>query len=180
MWEIGASNLECMATPWVRLFSRYTVQNFIHVKFFVVSTISMLLSTVPLLQQMTETCSLAILTSFLFLRVHYALKFIIGICVVAFYAWNVWVHRSNIFHVCYAYFSIKKKKQSRFFSVQYKMYFIYILQSSDTWNPHLEPKLAHILTVVFLTFSLHLIDRQVSLPKSHFHKKSSRRYLLIS
>ncbi|GAB1865684.1 adenylate cyclase [Camponotus japonicus] len=94
--EIGASNLECMATPW----------------------------------QMTETCSLAILTSFLFLRVHYALKFMIGICVVVFYTWNVWVHRPNIF------------------------------QSSDTWNPCLDPKLAHILTVVFLTFSLHLIDRQ--------------------
>ncbi|XP_070150500.1 adenylyl cyclase X E [Polyergus mexicanus] len=80
--------------------------------------------------QMTETCSLAILTSFLFLRVHYALKLMIGICVVAFYAWNVWVNRSNLFH------------------------------SSDTWNPYLEPKVAHILTVVFLTFSLHLIDRQ--------------------
>lgn len=80
--------------------------------------------------QMTETFSLAILTSFLFLRVHYALKFVIGIGVVAFYAWNVWVYRSNIF------------------------------QSSDTWNPHLDPKLAHVLSVVFLTFSLHLIDRQ--------------------
>ncbi|XP_032663466.1 adenylate cyclase type 2-like isoform X2 [Odontomachus brunneus] len=80
--------------------------------------------------QMTETCSLAILTSFLFLRVHYALKLVIGISVVAFYAWNVWVHRSNIF------------------------------QSGDTWNPQLDSKIAHILSVVFLTFSLHLIDRQ--------------------
>ncbi|XP_011860163.1 PREDICTED: adenylate cyclase type 2-like isoform X3 [Vollenhovia emeryi] len=80
--------------------------------------------------QMTETCSLAILTSFLFLRVHFALKLVISICVVAFYAWNVWVYRSNIF------------------------------QTSETWNPHMEPRLAHILTVIFLTFSLHLIDRQ--------------------
>lgn len=48
------------------------------------------------------------------------------------------------------------------------MYFTHILQSSDTWNPCLDPKLAHILTVVFLTFSLHLIDRQVNFPKSHF------------
>ncbi|XP_028045225.1 adenylate cyclase type 2 isoform X2 [Monomorium pharaonis] len=80
--------------------------------------------------QMTATCSLAILTSFLFLRVHYILKFAISICVVAFYAWNVWVHRSNIF------------------------------QYSDTWNPYMNARLAHILTVVFLTFSLHLIDRQ--------------------
>lgn len=80
--------------------------------------------------QMTQTCSLAILTSFLFLRVHYALKLVIGIAVVAFYSWNVWIHRSNIF------------------------------QTGDTWNPHLEPRLAHILSVAFLTFSLHLIDRQ--------------------
>lgn len=80
--------------------------------------------------QMTQTCSLAILTSFLFLRVHYALKFVIGIAVVAFYSWNVWVNRSNIF------------------------------QTGDTWNPHLERRLTHILSVVFLTFSLHLIDRQ--------------------
>lgn len=80
--------------------------------------------------QMTETCSLAILTSFLFLRVHYALKFVISICVVGFYAWNVWLHRDNIF------------------------------KSSDTWNPQMEPRLAHILTILFLTFSLHLIDRQ--------------------
>ncbi|XP_035736454.1 adenylate cyclase type 2-like isoform X3 [Vespa mandarinia] len=30
----------------------------------------------------------------------------------------------------------------------------------ETWNPYLEPRVAHILSVVFLTFSLHLIDRQ--------------------
>ncbi|XP_014603686.1 PREDICTED: adenylate cyclase type 2-like isoform X4 [Polistes canadensis] len=80
--------------------------------------------------QMTETCSLAILTSFLFLRVHYVLKLLIGIIVVTFYAWNVWVYRNNIF------------------------------QSGETWNPYLEPRVAHILSVVFLTLSLHLIDRQ--------------------
>ncbi|XP_066592122.1 adenylyl cyclase X E-like isoform X2 [Prorops nasuta] len=80
--------------------------------------------------QMTETCSLAILTSFLFLRVHYVLKLAIGILIVAFYAWNVWVNRSFVF------------------------------QSGETWNPHMEPRLAHVLSVIFLTFSLHLIDRQ--------------------
>ncbi|XP_043587337.1 adenylate cyclase type 2 isoform X2 [Bombus pyrosoma] len=80
--------------------------------------------------QMTQTCSLAILTSFLFLRLHYILKLVIGIIVVIFYSWNVWVYRSNLF------------------------------QSSERWNPHLEPRLAHILSIVFLAFSLHLIDRQ--------------------
>ncbi|XP_012165512.2 adenylate cyclase type 2 isoform X1 [Bombus affinis] len=80
--------------------------------------------------QMTQTCSLAILTSFLFLRLHYILKLVIGIIVVIFYSWNVWVYRSNLF------------------------------QSGERWNPYLEPRLAHILSIVFLAFSLHLIDRQ--------------------
>ncbi|XP_029055388.1 adenylate cyclase type 7 isoform X1 [Osmia bicornis bicornis] len=80
--------------------------------------------------QMTQTCSLAILTSFLFLRLHYLIKLVMGIAVVAFYSWNVWIHRSNLF------------------------------QSGERWNPYLEPRLAHVLSIVFLTFSLHLIDRQ--------------------
>nr|XP_034176067.1 adenylate cyclase type 2 isoform X2 [Osmia lignaria] len=80
--------------------------------------------------QMTQTCSLAILTSFLFLRLHYLIKLVMGIAVVAFYSWNVWIHRSNLF------------------------------RSGESWNPYLEPRLAHILSIVFLTFSLHLIDRQ--------------------
>ncbi|KAK9300855.1 hypothetical protein QLX08_006566 [Tetragonisca angustula] len=80
--------------------------------------------------QMTQTCSLAILTSFLFLRLHYILKLIIGTTVVVFYSWNVWVYRSNLF------------------------------QSGERWNPYLEPRLAHVLSIIFLSFSLHLIDRQ--------------------
>ncbi|XP_033224247.1 adenylate cyclase type 2 [Belonocnema kinseyi] len=80
--------------------------------------------------QMTETCSLAILTSFLFLRVHYVLKLIIGVSIVVFYSWNIWFHRVLIF------------------------------KSGETWSPHLEPGIAHCLSVAFLTFSLHLIDRQ--------------------
>ncbi|XP_024936436.1 adenylate cyclase type 2 isoform X2 [Cephus cinctus] len=80
--------------------------------------------------QMTETCSLAILTSFLFLRIHFILKLIIGCSIVVFYTWNVWLYRSVVF------------------------------QSDDTWNPYMEPRMAHILSVAFLTFSLHLIDRQ--------------------
>ncbi|XP_012259687.2 adenylate cyclase type 2-like isoform X2 [Athalia rosae] len=80
--------------------------------------------------QMTQTCSLAILMSFLFLRIHYLLKLIIGFAIVCFYSWNIWVYRSAIF------------------------------QSGETWNPQLEPKVAHVLSVIFLTFSLHIIDRQ--------------------
>ncbi|XP_015124088.1 adenylyl cyclase X E isoform X2 [Diachasma alloeum] len=80
--------------------------------------------------QMSETCSLAILTSFLFLRVHFFLKLVIGLGIVGFYTWSITEYRSTLF------------------------------QSGATWNPHLEPRIAHILNVVFLTFSLHLIDRQ--------------------
>ncbi|XP_074115513.1 adenylyl cyclase X D isoform X2 [Cotesia typhae] len=79
---------------------------------------------------LSETCSLAILTSFLFLRVHFFFKLIIGFGIVGFYTWNITEHRSSIF------------------------------QTGESWHPHLEPRLAHILNVAFLTFSLHLIDRQ--------------------
>ncbi|XP_046413493.1 adenylate cyclase type 2 isoform X2 [Neodiprion virginianus] len=80
--------------------------------------------------QMTQTCSLAILMSFLFLRIHFCLKLIIGCSIMGFYTWNIWVFRSALF------------------------------QSGESWNPQLEPRVAHILSVVFLTFSLHIIDRQ--------------------
>ncbi|XP_057341311.1 adenylate cyclase type 2-like isoform X2 [Microplitis mediator] len=79
---------------------------------------------------LSETCSLAILTSFLFLRVHFFLKLIIGFGIVGFYTWNITEYRSSIF------------------------------QTGETWHPYLEPRYAHILNVAFLTFSLHLIDRQ--------------------
>jgi len=49
----------------------------------------------------------------------------------------------------------------------------FAFQSSDTWNPHMEPRLAHIMTVLFLTFSLHLIDRQVSSKKSYSSQRCS-------
>lgn len=41
-----------------------------------------------------------------------------------------------------------------------------MFQSGDRWNPQLDSKIAHILSVVFLTFSLHLIDRQVCFSRS--------------
>jgi len=53
-------------------------------------------------------------------------------------------------------------------------YKMYAFQSSDTWNPYMEPRLAHVLTVFFLTFSLHLIDRQVGL-EIIIRAKSSQR-----
>lgn len=40
-------------------------------------------------------------------------------------------------------------------------YFTLYPQEGDTWNPGLEPQFTHILSVLFLTFTLHLMDRQV-------------------
>lgn len=41
------------------------------------------------------------------------------------------------------------------------MNFDFIFKNGETWHPNIEPKLAHLVHVVLLTFSLHLIDRQV-------------------
>lgn len=42
------------------------------------------------------------------------------------------------------------------------IYLEFLSQSAERWNPYLEPRLAHVLSIIFLSFSLHLIDRQVS------------------
>lgn len=101
--EPGASKLECVATPWVRLFSRYLCYcRFLISSILQVNEMVFLISYNNRFQQMTQTCSLAILTSFLFLRLHYLIKLVIGIAVVAFYSWNVRIHRSNLFKVTHA------------------------------------------------------------------------------
>ncbi|XP_011501439.1 PREDICTED: adenylate cyclase type 2 [Ceratosolen solmsi marchali] len=82
--------------------------------------------------QLTETCSLAILITFLLLRIHFLLKFCAAITIATFYSWNVWNYRSFIYQ-----------------------------SSRETWSPHLGTRPAHILTIIYLTISLHLIDRQV-------------------
>lgn len=84
-------------------------------------------------QQMTETCSLAVLMSFFFLRIHFQLKLIIGIAIFGIYTWCISKLQLTVF------------------------------ESGETWNPDLEPKVAHILNVAFLVIGLHLMDRQVSM-----------------
>ncbi|KAI5729547.1 hypothetical protein M8J76_003724 [Diaphorina citri] len=78
----------------------------------------------------TETCSLSVLMCFLFLRVHFQLKLLVSCFIVA-------AHMACVLLV-----------QPRLF------------QEGDTWNPGLEPQFTHILSVLFLTFTLHLMDRQ--------------------
>ncbi|XP_049813125.1 adenylate cyclase type 2-like [Schistocerca nitens] len=78
----------------------------------------------------TETCALVLLMSFLFLRMHFQLKLLIGCLITGAYGCVIWVLQPSVF------------------------------QNSETSNPNLEPQVAHIMYIVFLTFSLHLIDRQ--------------------
>lgn len=79
---------------------------------------------------MTETCSLALLMSFLFLHIHFQLKLLVGIVILGVYSWCIWCLRPSVF------------------------------ESGGTWNPELEPRIAHILNMLFLVIGLHLMDRQ--------------------
>ncbi|XP_021926488.1 adenylate cyclase type 2 isoform X2 [Zootermopsis nevadensis] len=78
----------------------------------------------------TQICSLTLIMSFLFLRIHFQLKFILGILIIVTYSCGVWILSPKIF------------------------------QSGETWNPQLETKIAHIMNVTFLTVTLHFMDRQ--------------------
>ncbi|XP_069698039.1 adenylate cyclase type 2-like isoform X1 [Periplaneta americana] len=78
----------------------------------------------------TQTCALTLIMCFLFLRIQFQLKLLLGILVVLTYSFGVWFLAPDIY------------------------------EYSETWNPHLEPKIAHIMNVTFLTFTLHLMDRQ--------------------
>ncbi|KAJ9579599.1 hypothetical protein L9F63_004784, partial [Diploptera punctata] len=78
----------------------------------------------------TQTCSLTLIMSFLFLRIHFQLKLIVGIIIILAYIWGVWFISPHIF------------------------------QANETWNPGLEPRIAHIINITFLTITLHFMDRQ--------------------
>ncbi|KAJ8668089.1 hypothetical protein QAD02_009752 [Eretmocerus hayati] len=80
---------------------------------------------------LTENCALVVVTTFLFLRMHFVLKLLVAICITLVYAWFVCDYRSYIFEF-----------------------------GLETWSPLIGKNLAHILTIVYLTLSLHLIDRQ--------------------
>nr|CAD7431028.1 unnamed protein product [Timema monikensis] len=81
-------------------------------------------------QQVTETCSLVIIMSFLFLRIHFQLKLLVGCLIVGFFSWAVWFLNPELF------------------------------SQGETWNPGMHPMVAHVLSIVFLTVTLHLLDRQ--------------------
>lgn len=101
-----------------------------------------------MLQQMTETCAIAILVSFSFLRLHMWVKFVVASAITAFYCTLVWEFTEGFYEVPNFANSVFVLTQSDF------------TQDSQTINYMVKPRIAHIMTIVFLTISLHLIDRQ--------------------
>lgn len=79
---------------------------------------------------MTETCSLAIIMAFLFIRTSIWIKFLYASIITIIYSYCV-SSFSNDFY-----------------------------EGDETFNYGLKPQYAHILAITFLTFTLHLIDRQ--------------------
>ncbi|CAH0547706.1 unnamed protein product [Brassicogethes aeneus] len=79
---------------------------------------------------MTETCGLAIIMTFIFLRIFIWIKFAVGIIILTIYAYCV-------------------------FSFSEQFY-----KNNETFNNNLKPQTAHVLVLIFLLFTLHLIDRQ--------------------
>ncbi|CAH1170186.1 unnamed protein product [Phaedon cochleariae] len=79
---------------------------------------------------MTETCIMTVVMSFLFLRIFIWLKLVYGIIVLSFYSYCVIILDKGYY------------------------------EESETFNYSMPPQVAHILGTVFLTFTLHLVDRQ--------------------
>ncbi|XP_014232958.2 adenylate cyclase type 7 [Trichogramma pretiosum] len=81
--------------------------------------------------QFTELCAITIITTFMFLRINFFIKLFSGAMIAIFYACNVWIYRSKLFQI-----------------------------PREAWNPILGAQLSHTLAIVYLIFSMHLIDRQ--------------------
>ncbi|XP_066157094.1 adenylate cyclase type 2 isoform X2 [Euwallacea fornicatus] len=79
---------------------------------------------------MTESCALALIMTFLFLKIFLWIKFLYALLTTVAYSY------------CVLYFVTP------------------IYKSSETFSPHLSPQVSHVLSVVFLMITLHLIDRQ--------------------
>lgn len=80
---------------------------------------------------MTQTCALAVIMSFLFLRMFMWVKFAYALIISSLYSYCVWYFSDDI-----------------------------LKSHNETYNYNVDPKISHIISVVFLTFTLHIIDRQ--------------------
>ncbi|XP_045463603.1 adenylate cyclase type 7-like isoform X2 [Harmonia axyridis] len=80
---------------------------------------------------MTQTCALAVIMSFLFLRMFMWIKFAYALMIASLYSICVWCYSDDI-----------------------------IKSDGETYNYNVSPKVSHIIGLIVLTFTLHIIDRQ--------------------
>ncbi|GAB0100963.1 Adenylate cyclase [Sergentomyia squamirostris] len=78
----------------------------------------------------TQCLILTICMNFLFLRIHFIIKFVVGLSICVFYVWLVLVGNASVF-----------------------------TESSST-NPGLDPQIAHLMAIFFTFLTIHLVDRQ--------------------
>uniref|UniRef100_A0A8D8E1N4 Adenylate cyclase type 2 n=1 Tax=Culex pipiens TaxID=7175 RepID=A0A8D8E1N4_CULPI len=78
----------------------------------------------------TQCLTLAIGMVFLFLRMHFILKAFCGVMILLFYAWVIF----------------------------YELHYIY--DNSASMNPGMNPKVAHLMLIIFTVIIFHWIDRQ--------------------
>lgn len=78
----------------------------------------------------TQSLILAICTNFLFVRIHFIFKLLIGACMVGGYSYTIFVE------------------------------FDFIYSMSPSINASLNAKVAHLLIVIFIAIIFHMIDRQ--------------------
>lgn len=83
-----------------------------------------------LFQSVSQCLTLAIGMAFMFLRIHYILKAVCGLTILLFYSWAIF----DELH--------------------------YIYENSASMNPGMNPKVAHLLLVVFTVIVFQWIDRQ--------------------
>ncbi|KAI4469490.1 adenylate cyclase type 1 [Holotrichia oblita] len=81
-------------------------------------------------RHMTETCALIIIINFTFLRIHLWLKVIVATVITAGYSFFLW-HFDDAFH-----------------------------KGSEALNHEVSGPVAHIVFIIYLTLTLHFIDRQ--------------------
>lgn len=77
---------------------------------------------------------------FLFSRVFFLLKWSVGLIITGVYLWIVWDLRSDVF------------------------------KDDISWNIDMDSRVAHTLAIVFLTYTLHWLDRQTEFRNRLDHK----------
>lgn len=79
---------------------------------------------------MTQATFLTLLLGYLFSRVFFVVRWALGIVINAMYLWIIWDPKADVF------------------------------KNGATWNYDMDPRIAQTMAVVFMSLTLHLIDRQ--------------------